>query len=114
MLIAETFKRNVEQGDVSLFAPHVGTLDGSWQFQQNLFEQLTFAALDNNILTNEELITLFNSALTNIDGKKALNVFNKNSNLNIKDFNSFKDNPKELVELLDIKNNYSPGLRKIV
>tara|TARA_B100001063_G_scaffold178514_1_gene167463 strand:- start:2251 stop:10428 length:8178 start_codon:yes stop_codon:yes gene_type:complete len=110
---AETFKRNVEQGDVSLFAPHVGTLEKSWQFQQNIFEQLTYAALDNNILTNEELITLFNSALTNIDGKKALNVFNKKSNLNIKDFNSFKDNPKKLVELLDIKNNYSPELRKL-
>ena len=110
---AQTFKRNVEQGDVSLFAPHVGTLEKSWQFQQNIFEQLTFAALDNNILNNEELITLFNSALTNIAGKKALKVFNKNSNLNIKDFNSFKDNPKELVELLDIKNNYSPELRKL-
>ena len=110
---AQTFKRNVEQGDVSLFAPHVGTLEKSWQFQQNIFEQLTFAALDNNILTNEELITLFNSALISIAGKKALKVFNKNSNLNIKDFNSFKDNPKELVELLDIKNNYSPELRKL-
>ena len=51
--------------------------------------------------------------LTNIAGKEALKVFNKNSNLNIKDFNSFKDNPKELVELLDIKNNYSPELRKL-
>ena len=34
--------------------------------------------------------------------------------LKIGDLNEFKNNPKKLVELLDIENNYSPDIRKIL
>ena len=111
---AEGFIRNSKESGAKLFAPHVGTKQGSWQFQQNIFEQLTFAALDNNILTNTELIKTFNEVLTSKNGQKAFNTFKKKFERNIKNFNSFKDNPKELVELLDINNNYSPDLRKLL
>ena len=121
---AEGFIRNSKESGAKLFAPHVGTKQGSWQFQQNIFEQLTFAALDNNILTNTALIKTFNEVLTSKNGQKAFNTFKKKfdrsksgsiqTKRNIKNFNSFKDNPKELVELLDINNNYSPDLRKLL
>ena len=62
--------------------------------------------------------------LTSKNGQKAFNTFKKKfdrsksgsiqTKRNIKNFNSFKDNPKELVELLDINNNYSPDLRKLL
>ena len=111
---AEGFIRNSKESGAKLFAPHVGTKEGSWQFQQNIFEQLTFAALDNNILTNTSLIKTFNEVLTSKNGQSAFNTFKKKFGKNIENFNSFKDNPKELVELLDINNNYSPNLRKLL
>ena len=111
---AEGFIRNSKESGAKLFAPHVGTKQGSWQFQQNIFEQLTFAALDNNILTNTSLIKTFNEVLTSKNGQSAFNTFKKKFGKNIENFNSFKDNPKELVELLDINNNYSPNLRKLL
>jgi hypothetical protein len=111
---AEGFIRNSKESGATLFAPHVGTKEGSWQFQQNIFEQLTFAALDNKILTNTALINTFNEALTSKEGKAAFNTFKKKLGTNIKNFNSFKSNPRELLELLDINNNYSPNLRKLL
>jgi hypothetical protein len=121
---AKGFIKNAVEGNANLFMPHVGTKNQSWQFQQNIFEQLTFKLLDNNVLTNTALIKTFNEVLTSKDGQKAFNTFKKKfdrsksgsiqTKRNIKNFNSFKDNPKELVELLDINNNYSPDLRKLL
>ena len=111
---AESFARNAQGSGSSLFAPHVGTKEGSWQFQQNLLEQLTDAALNNNILTNKELINTFNEGLKSKDGIKAFNIFKKKLGKDIKNLNSFIDNPTSLIELLDINNNYSPDLRKIL
>jgi hypothetical protein len=147
---AEGFVRNALEGEANMFAPHSGTLDGSWQFQQHIFEQLVDLVLDNNILTNKEIIKLFDSNLRNesakktyaariesieekgfyikkVDGKEVrvtkkpakpsefLNAFRKfrnNSGLDIKNLDSFESNPKELVRLLNIKNNFGPDLRK--
>lgn len=111
---AESFARNAQGSNSNLFAPHVGTKEGSWQFQQNLLEQLTDAALNNNILTNKELINTFNEGLKSKEGIKAFNIFKKKLGKNIKNLNSFIDNPTRLIELLDINNNYSPDLRKIL
>ena len=111
---AESFARNAQGSASSLFAPHVGTKEGSWQFQQNLLEQLTDAALNNNILTNKELINTFNEGLKSKDGIKSFNIFKKKLGKDIKNLNSFIDNPTRLIELLDINNNYSPDLRKIL
>ena len=111
---AEGFIKNAIDGNANLFAPHVGTKEGSWQFQQNIFEQLTEKLLDNNILTNKELIASFNDGLKSKNGKSALKIFNKKYKKNLTNLNEFKDNPKRLVELLDIDNNYSPDLRKIL
>jgi hypothetical protein len=99
---AQGFISNSIESGASLFAPHVGTKEGSWQFQQNIFEQLTYKLLDNNILTNKELIGAFNSGLKSKDGKKALKKFNKKYGKKLTNLNEFKNNPKELVELLDI------------
>ena len=124
---AEGFIKNAIEGNANLFAPHAGTKEGSWQFQQNIFEQLVEKLLDNNVITNEELIKSFNSGLKSKDGKKGLRIFNKayskaqdekGSNLpklkNTNNLNDFIENPKKLVELLDIDNNYSPDLRKVL
>ena len=114
---AEGFIRNSTKGNANLFAPHVGTKEGSWQFQQNIFEQLTNAALNNNILSNEELINVFNEGLTSKGengGVNSFNIFKKNLGKDIKNLDSFISNPQQLIELLDINNNYSPGLRKIL
>ena len=111
---AETFIRNSQQGNANLFMPHVGTKEGSWQFQQNLLEQLSDAALQNNILSNREIINTFNEGLSSKEGKKAFDTFKKKLGRNIRNFNIFRDNPKQLIELLDINNNYSPDLRKIL
>ena len=111
---AEGFIRNSTRGNANLFAPHVGTKEGSWQFQQNVFEQLTNAALNNNILSNEELINLFNEGLTSKQGVKSFNIFKKKLGKDINNLDSFISNPQELIDLLDIKNNYSPDLRKIL
>lgn len=147
---AEGFVRNAIEGEANLFAPHSGTLEGSWQFQQHIFEQLVDLVLDNNILTNKEIIKLFDYNLRNesakktyaeriesieekgfyikkVDGKEVrvtkkpakpsefLNAFRKfrnNSGLDIKNLDSFESNPKELVRLLNIENNFGPDLRK--
>jgi hypothetical protein len=110
---AETFIRNAEKSGAKLFAPHSGTKDQSWQFQQHTFAELVNVALDKNILTNKELIDTFNNS---IKGSKALKeTFSKFSDRygkKIKDFSSFKSDPKKIVDLLDIKNNLSPDLRK--
>jgi len=124
---ADGFIKNAIEGNANLFAPHAGTKEGSWQFQQNIFEQLVEKLLDNNVITNEELIKSFNSGLKSKDGKKGLRIFNKayskaqdekGSNLpklkNTNNLNDFIENPKKLVELLDIDNNYSPDLRKVL
>jgi len=111
---AEGFIKNAIEGDANLFSPHVGTKEGSWQFQQNIFAQLTEKLLDNNVITNEELIESFNSGLTSKDGKQALKTFNERNETNLTNLNDFIENPKKLVELLDIDNNYSPDLRKIL
>ena len=114
---AEAFIRNAIKGKASLFAPHVGTKEGSWQFQQNALEQLTNAALNNNILSNEELISSFNEGLTSKGpngGINSFNIFKKNLGKDIKNLDSFISNPQQLIDFLDINNNYSPGLRKIL
>jgi hypothetical protein len=67
---AEGFVRQSIEGDANYFAPHSGTLDGSWQFQQHIFEQLVDLVLDKNILTNEELIEIFDVNLRNESAKK--------------------------------------------
>ena len=109
---ADSFIKNAIDGNANLFAPHTGTKSGSWQFQQNIFAELVEKLLDNNVITNEELIRSFNSGLKSDNGKKALKIFNKNNGTNLTNLNEFTDNPKKLVELLDIDNNYSPDLRK--
>jgi hypothetical protein len=109
---AESFARNAINGDASLFAPHSGTLSESWQFQQHTFAELVNLILDKNIMSNTELIDLFNKTISSEASKKAFNAFKSKYGKNISNFNSFKNNPKKIVELLDIKNNYSPNLRK--
>ena len=156
---AETFIRNSIEGEANMFAPHSGTLDGSWQFQQHIFEELVNLVLDKNILTNEDIIKSFNAGLVRTpkalktvlaqykkdlksfnnkgfykDGKekieekpikptkiiepfeKFLKRYNEDKSLpelkNKENLNDFIKNPKELVRLLDIENNFSPDLRK--
>ena len=111
---AEGFIRNSLEGDANLFAPHSGTLDGSWQFQQHIFESLVDLVLDNKILSKKQLIDVFNSGIQSKEGKKAFDKFNGKNNSRLKNLSSFKSNPKELVRLLDIENNFSPDLRKIL
>jgi len=111
---ADGFIRNAIKGKANMFAPHSGTLDGSWQFQQHIFEELVDLVLDKQILSNKKLIDAFNSGLKSKAGQQALATFNKNNKSKLKNLNSFKTNPKELVKLLDINNNYSPDLRKIL
>jgi hypothetical protein len=109
---AESFIRNAQQGKANLFSPHSGTTEGSWQFQQSIFEGLANAALDNKVISKKEMIKSFNEVLNNKVGKKAFNAFKKRLGKNIKNFNSFVSNPLEVVRLLNIENNYSPNLRK--
>ena len=109
---AETFIRNAVEGKANLFMPHSGSTEGSWQFQQAIFEQITNAALNNKILSKKDIINSFNEILTNDIGKKAFAQFKKKLGKNIRNFNSFAKDPLEIVRLLDIKNNYSPDLRK--
>lgn len=110
---AETFIRNAEKSGAKLFAPHSGTKDQSWQFQQHTFSELVDVILDKKILTKTELINTFNNSIK--DSKALKETFSKFSDRygkNIKDFNSFKSDPRKIVDLLDIKNNLSPDLRK--
>jgi SAM-dependent methyltransferase len=111
---AEGFIRNATEGKADLFAPHSGTLNGSWQFQQHIFESLVDLVLDEKILSKKKLIDAFNSGLQSKEGKSALEKFNNKNNSRLKNLNSFKGDPKALVTLLDIENNYSPDLRKIL
>ena len=110
---AETFIRNSEKGGAKLFAPHAGTLDNSWQFQQHTFAELFNLVLDAGILTPNELIDVFNSTIKgNKDNQAQFNQFANKYGEDIKSFDSFESDPKKIVDLLDIKNNYSPKLRK--
>jgi len=110
---AETFIRNAELGGANLFAPHAGTLDQSWQFQQHTFAELFNLVLDNDILTPKELIGVFNNTIKDSkDNQKQFNQFATKYGEDIKNFDSFESDPKKIIDLLDIKNNYSPKLRK--
>jgi hypothetical protein len=109
---AESFARNAIKGDASLFAPHSGTLSESWQFQQHTFAELVNLVIDKNIMSDAELIDVFNKTINSKANKKAFNAFKNKYGKDISNFDSFKDDPKKIVELLDIKNNYSPNLRK--
>jgi len=75
---AESFIRNVRKGNARLFIPHSGSLSGSWQFQHAIFEQMMDIVIDNEVLTNKEIIKMFNQAVDN-------------TNL----YNQFKDRTKE-------------------
>ena len=114
---AESFIRNAKEGKASLFAPHSGTLSNSWQFQQHTFAELIDLITDKGIMSESELIDTFNKTIeSNSENKAAFKAFKdkyavKYGN-SIRNFSSFKSNPKKIVELLDIENNYSPDLRK--
>lgn len=109
---AEGFIRNAKEGKADLFAPHSGTLSDSWQFQHNIFQEMTNLVLENKILSKSELINIFNEALKSKEGQKQFKQFNDRNGTRLKNFNSFKKDPMKLVELLDAENNYSPKLRK--
>jgi hypothetical protein len=117
MAQAETFIRNSKSGGANLFAPHSGTLDQSWQFQQHTFSEVVNLALDKNILTSKELIGVFNGTIeSNVSNKKAFKQFKEEYfdkyGKRINNFSSFVDDPKAIINLLDIQNNFSPNLRK--
>lgn len=107
---AASFIRNVLQGQANLFIPHRGTNDNSWQFQQAIFESLVNVAIDNKILTEQEMKDSFNEVLTNEVGNKAFNQFKSKLDKNITNFNDLSI--QEIVESLNIENNFSPNLRK--
>jgi hypothetical protein len=113
---AEGFVRNALEGGASLFAPHSGTMEESWQFQHHTFSELVNLVLDNKILTNEDLIDMFNKVIQSAGNKVNFNQFKdkyfKKYGKEIDDFSSFVKNPKEVVDLLDIQNNFAPKLRK--
>ena len=113
---AETFIRSVELSGVNLFAPHSGTLEKSWQFQQHIFAELSDLVLDNGIVTNEELINYFSGKLNSKAGKKAFATFQRNYEKKfgekIDSLDRFKDNPKELISLLGIDDNMSLKMRQ--
>ena len=110
---AETFIRNADKSGAELFAPHSGTLSQSWQFQQHTFAELFNLVLDKGILTPNELIDVFNNTIKNSAANQTnFEVFAKRYGENIDNFDSFESDPKKIIELLDIKNNYSPKLRK--
>jgi DNA-binding transcriptional MerR regulator len=112
------FIENSKKGDATLFAPHTGGIESSWQFQHAIFEQLTKLALKKKLFSKEELISLFNSALNSKDAKKEFNSFKenykkqKNRDYKFDNFDGFIKNPMRLVDLLNASNNYSPDLRK--
>jgi hypothetical protein len=110
---AETFIRNAEKSGAELFAPHSGSKKDSWQFQQHTFAELVNLVLDKGILTNKELIDSFNKTIKgNKAVQKEFSKFSDRYGEKIKDFSSFISDPKKIVDLLDIKNNLSPDLRK--
>ena len=115
---AKDFIRAAQEGNVSLFAPHSGGLESSWQFQQHIFAELIDAILDNDIMSSKELIDRFNTFSTSKEGTKAFRTFSKRYakefGNEIKDLSVFEKNPRELVRLLDIDNNFSPDLRKFL
>jgi hypothetical protein len=113
---AEGFIKNAIEGKASLFAPHSGTQKDSWQFQQHIFAAFTELVLDNDILSNDELIDMFSETLKSKKGVEAFDIFRsayvKNKGADIASLEQFKANPLELVELLNVENNYSPEMRK--
>jgi len=101
---AEGFIRNAIEGKANLFAPHSGTLDGSWQFQQHIFEELVNLVLDENILSNKELINAFNQGL--VRTPKALESELKKYKKNLKSFNNkgyYLNKDKQRVEESPVK-----------
>jgi hypothetical protein len=110
---AESFIRNAKGGNANLFAPHSGGLSSSWQFQQHTFAELVDLVLDKNIFSKSHLIAIFNKAIENNSfNKDAFTMFKNRYGKGIRNFNSFLRDPKAIVNLLDIKNNFSPELRK--
>ena len=116
---AAGFVRNSLQGKAKLFIPHRGTNDNSWQYQQAIFEGIVNLSLDNNILTEQEIKDTFNETLTKTEkgkivaapaGVKNFDAFKKGIGKNIENFNDVS--VKEIVEGLNIQNDYSPKLRK--
>lgn len=115
---AEGFINNALKSGSNLFAPHSGTLDGSWQFQQHMFAELMDLIVRKQMLTNQQIVESFNSAIKSDEGKKAFKQFKENSKIyfgiEFNNFDYFENNPLEIVDLLDINNNLSPDLRKIL
>ena len=119
---AEAFIRNVQSSGASLFAPSSGSLKGSWQFQQHIFDTLTDLALDNKLITDEKLIDYWTKVYNRSkDGRKEFATFQKNYEKKfnpkgekevIQNLNRFKDNAKEFVSLLGVGDNMSSDLRK--
>ena len=126
----DSFIRNVKESGARLFAPHAGTPQQSWQFQQHIFSELTNMAINDGILTQDEIIDMFNKNLNSVKGKKAFDIFAKkysiteqveeqapetvDSNKLITNLDEFRGRVTDLVSLLDINMNLSPDLRKVL
>lgn len=115
---AEGFINNSLMSGSNLFAPHSGSLDSSWQFQQHTFAELMDIIVRRKMLTNEEIVNMFDASIKNKDGEKAFKQFKANykamTGNDITDFSFLSKDPLEIVTLLDIENNLSPDLRKIL
>ena len=109
---AEGFVNSSKQSGAKLFAPHIGTMEGSWQFQHHIFKSLVDIVLDNKIIPKSTLIKEWNDVIKSKAGKELIDQFNSRNATNLRTFDKFSSNPKELVDLLDIENNFSPKLRK--
>ena len=109
---AEGFVNSSKQSGAKLFAPHIGTIEGSWQFQHHIFKSLVDIVLDNKLIPKSTLIKEWNDVIKSKAGKELIDQFNSRNATNIRTFDKFSSNPKELVDLLDIENNFSPKLRK--
>lgn len=109
---AEGFVNSSKQSGAKLFAPHIGTMEGSWQFQHHIFKSLVDIVLDNKLIPKSTLIKEWNDVIKSKAGKELIDQFNSRNATNLRTFNKFSSNPKELVDLLDIENNFSPKLRK--
>jgi len=115
---AEGFINNSLMSGSNLFAPHSGSLDSSWQFQQHTFAELMDVIVRRKMLTNKEIVEMFNAAINSKDGKKAFKQFKASykamTGTDITNFKFLSKDPLEIVNLLDIENNFSPDLRKIL
>ena len=110
---AESFIRQAQSSGANLFAPHSGGLNSSWQFQQHIFAELGMLALNEGIFSKKKMIDVFNETIKgNVANQANFNQFKTRYGKNIKNFNHFLDNPTEIINLLDINNNFSPNLRK--